>query len=264
MRGRPDLRSQLPSRIFLANVGVNASHRFASPLFDDGSFEFITIPETPADIQGENIVRYRDLRSVHDPKRDLTKNIPARFWDMPTHNDPEFVTLTYGDNCGWSSRAAALKNILPGDFLFFIVRLDRWRNGSPTGEFGFYLIGYLEVEKIFANVTERPDGAAMNRIGRNAHVRRGLTEQKYWDGFWVFTGSKNSQCFEKAVPVTRELCEQVFTAADDTPWRWRGGRTDLQVIGSYTRSCRCVIDQAIPGQEERANRFWEWVNARSV
>jgi hypothetical protein len=252
------------SRIFLANVGVNASHRFASPLFDDGSFEFITIPETPADIRGENIVRYRDLKSFHDPNCDLTKYIPARLWDIPTHNDPEFETLTYGDNCGWSPRAAALKGMVPGDCLFFIVRLERWRSSSPTGEFGFYLIGFLEIEEVFANVTERPDGAAMNCIGRNAHVRRGLTNQKYLDGFWVFAGSQNSRRFKKAVPVTRDLCEQVFVAADGTPWRWEGGRTDLQVIGSYTRSCRCVINPAISGQGERAGRFWEWIDACSV
>ncbi len=252
------------ARIFLANVGVNASHRFASPLFDDGTFEFITIPETPADIQGEHIVRYRDLKSFRNTKNHLTKYIPERLWDVPTHHDPEFVTLTYGDNCGWSPRAAALKSIVPGDFLFFIARLERWRDGSPTGEFGFYLIGFLEVEEIFANVTERPDETAMARIGRNAHVRRGQTDEQYWDGFWVFTGSQNSRRFEKAVPVTRELCEQVFSAADGTPWRWEGGRTDLQVIGSYTRSCRCAIDPAVPGHQERARRFWTWVNDRSI
>ncbi len=53
------------ARIFLANVGVNASHRFASPLFGDGTFEFITIPETPPDISGEHIVQYCDLKSFN-------------------------------------------------------------------------------------------------------------------------------------------------------------------------------------------------------
>lgn len=251
------------SRIFLANVGVNASHRFASPLFDDGTFEFITILETPPDIEGDHIVRYRDIRSFHDRGRDLMEYIPGRLWYAPTHHDPEFDTFTYGDNCGWSPRSAALKSIVPDDVLLFIARLERWRDDSPTGEFGFYLIGYLEIAEVFPDVAERPHEVALTRINRNAHVRRGLTHEKYWDGFWVFAGSENSRRFEKAVPVTRNLCDQVFTAADGEPWRWDGGRTDLQVIGSYTRSCRCVIDPATVGHEERAQRLWEWVDAHS-
>ena len=102
---------------------------------------------------------------------------------MPTHHDPEFETFTFGDNCGWSPRAAALKSIVPGDSLFFIARLEQWRNGGPNGEFGFYLIGYLEIDEVFANVTERPNETTLMRIGRNAHVRRGLTDEQHWDGF---------------------------------------------------------------------------------
>ena len=30
----------MAGRIFLANVGANASHRFSSPIFSDGTFEF--------------------------------------------------------------------------------------------------------------------------------------------------------------------------------------------------------------------------------
>ncbi len=61
------------------------------------------------------------------------------------------------------------------------------------------------------------------------------------------------------MPVTRELCTAVFTSADGSPWRWDSGRTDLQVIGSYTRSGSCVIDPALPGHAGRANTLWEWI-----
>ena len=35
----------MSGRIFLANVGANASHAFRSPVFPDGTFELLPIPE---------------------------------------------------------------------------------------------------------------------------------------------------------------------------------------------------------------------------
>ena len=49
------------------------------------------------------------------------------------------------------------------------------------------------------------------------------------------------------MPVGREIATATFTSTSGWPWRWDGGRTPLQVIGSYTRSCRCVIDPSRPG-----------------
>ncbi|MCI0438564.1 MAG: hypothetical protein L0177_05475 [Chloroflexi bacterium] len=247
----------MPGRIFLANVGANASHRFCSPVFEDGAFEFLPIPETP-DLSDPHAVRYKDLKAFSDG-RDLKRHIPARLWEVSTHNDPEFETFTYGDNCEVSPRAASLKRAQPGDFLFFIARLERWLDGKPTREYGFYLIGFLEIAEIFPRIDSRPPDAVITRIGNNAHVRRGLYDAALWDSFWVFRGSERSRRFLRAVPVTRELASRVFTCADGSPWQWDSGRTDLQVIGSYTRSCRCVIDPHKPGHSERARALWEWI-----
>ncbi len=246
-------------RIFLANVGANASHRFASPIFPDGTFEFIPIPETP-DLRGVHAVRYKDLRSFYDPGERLAKYVPKRYWNVATHSDPEFETYTYGDNCETTPRAASLKRLERGDYLFFIVRLERWVDAGPTHEYGFYLIGYLEIEDSLPNVRARPQPPVLAKVAGNAHVRRGLTDARHWDGFWIFRGSGRSQRFRRAVPVTRELVDGVFTAADGSPWRWDGNRSELQVIGSYTRSCRCVIDPNERGGATRAKAFWAWVN----
>src|SRR5487761_415392 len=100
-------------RIFLANVGVNAAHRLRSLLRQDGSFTLVTIPEQ-RDLPG--CVRYGDVPA-------LRAAVPGQYWPRTTHYDPEFDTLTYGDNCGWAPRAAALKSCRPGDWLFFIARL---------------------------------------------------------------------------------------------------------------------------------------------
>jgi len=59
-------------RIFLINVGVNASHgSLRSPIFEDGSFIFVPIPEEG----GNSTLTYREL---FQGKLDF---IPSRFRD---------------------------------------------------------------------------------------------------------------------------------------------------------------------------------------
>ena len=144
--------------------------------------------------------------------------------------------------------------------MFFLSRLARYSDGGPSGRHGFYLVGFLEAEEILPDVRARPDEDTLSRFGANAHVRRGLADPKLWDRFWVFRGSSRSRRFGRAVPVTREMATRVFTAADGSPWRWDDGRTELQVIGAYTRSCRCVLNPALPGHAERARGLWDWVS----
>ena len=68
----------------------------------------------------------------------------------------------------------------------------------------------------------------------------------------LFKGSANSRRLRRAVPVTRRLASRMFRTAAGDPWRWDGHRSELQTIGSYTRSCRCVIDPAQPDGARRA------------
>jgi hypothetical protein len=266
----------MTGRIFLANVGANASHPFASPIFDDGTFEVLPIPEACPSTEGlgASLVRYRMLRSFNRPEEDLRTYLPSRWWDWPCHADPEFYTHTYGDDCDTAPRAAALKAMGTGDLIFFIVRLvghqghskagmpparGNDQGGMSTGQPGFYLIGYLEVAQVLASVRQPPTPQEMAVFGNNAHIRRALADPQRWDRFWVFKGSANSRRFRRAVPVTQSLAQAVFRNALGEPWRWDGHRSILQTIGSYTRSCRCIIDPAQPGGAQRAALLWEAV-----
>ncbi len=256
----------MPGRIYLANVGANASHRFSSPLFEDGSFEFIPIPED-RELPDSHAVRYRDLRSFNEPDSDLKSYVPERLWDASAHNDPEFKTFTYGDNCETSPRAASLRQMEQGDLLLFIARLASFSRRPPAtsaqpthlATYGFYLVGFLEIEEVLRDVRRRPGARDLRRFSENAHLRRGMTDDSLWDRFWVFGGSERSRRFRRAVPVTRAMAGRVFTAADGSPWQWPLNRTELQVIGSYPRSCRCVVDPSLPGHTARAKALWEWV-----
>ena len=203
----------MAGRIFLANVGANAAHPFHSPVFPDGAFEFIPIPED-RDLPGRHAVRYGQLTSYYDPAVSISRFVPRRLWEWPAHADPEFRTFTYGDNCETSPRAASLKRMERGDFLFFIARLA---GGADATRPGFYLIGYLEIAEALRDVRSRPGPDVLDRFGANAHVLRGLSDPALWDRFWVFRGSERSRRFQRAVPVTREMADGVFAAADGSP-----------------------------------------------
>ncbi len=245
-------------KIFLANVGANRSHSFASPVYDDGSFELVPITETPPE-PGPRSICFRDLRCVANPSRSLSDLMPARMAGLAAHYDPEWETLTYGDNCERAARARGLRSASRGDLLFFLARLCHHDGKRLTGGAGFYLVGFLEVESILRAAYEPPPPSALERVRANAHVRRAMNDPAWWDGFWVFAGSSRSRRFDRAVPVDRALADRVFLAADGSAWQWGGGRSELQTIGSYTRTCRAVIAPGQPRASKRAAALFEQV-----
>lgn len=246
---------QVPTgRIFIVNVGVNASHYpLQSPIFADGSFEFVPIPEYRP-FEGEYIPTYRDLRSYYWREKDLLGYIPEEFHDVQVHDDPEFHTPTYGDRI--TPRGANLRQVKPRDFLFFLARLVWYERNRFSRQAGFYFIGFIEVRDILSNVSRKPAPETIEMWRRNAHIRRGLADASAYDGFYVFKGTKRSTRLWRAVPLDRRLADKCLRTAGGQPWRWDPSKSDLQVIGSYTRAARCHIDPSEPSGFQRASDFW--------
>ena len=242
-------------RIYLANVGANSSHRgLHSPFFSDGRFEFLPIPEGDTMLnRSPHAVSYRDLRSHYDPSRDLLQYVRQDMSSAACHNDPEFATFTYGDN-GTNGRSAALTRMEKGDVLLFLARLEGWARGKPTGEYGLYLIGGLLADYA-AWIT--PGSRQIDRFANNAHTIRGDYQ------YWGIAGSSQSRRFERAVPINREICEKIFSDAKGNPWTWSTHRTELTVINSYTRACRCMLDTSDASQSQPAAVLREWIPQHS-
>ena len=242
--------------VFIINVGVNASHgQLRSPVFDDNTFEFIPIPEhgrRRSCPECETLPRYCDLESFNG--LDLLKFIPKKYHHCRVHNDPEFVSYTYGDYPTISPRAANLQKLKKGDFIFFLARLVKYKNEAFTKEAGFYFIGYLAVEDIIKEVTARPKRPILRKIINNAHVRRALYDLKLWNSFWVFKGSERSCRFKHAIPFSKSFAEKILRNSRGHKLIWDKGRTELQVIGSHTRACR-IIDN-----KNKLHTFWEIIN----
>ncbi|HEY6876324.1 MAG TPA: hypothetical protein VI384_08200 [Candidatus Dormibacteraeota bacterium] len=215
---------------FLANVGVNAGHAARSPLFADGTFALLPIPERRP--WRKPMLRLRELPA-------LRAHAPRSWRDVAVHLDPDLAseTPTYGDNCRRAGRAFSLRRARQGDVIVFLARL-----ATAPQTCGFHLVGRLEIDGALEDVTRDPGPGWWDG---NAHVRRARARGQ-WDSFWVFHGNARSRLFARAVPFTRRETELLFGSGT----RWPAHRTELQTIGSYTRSVR-----RLEGREE------EWLRA---
>jgi len=206
---------------FLANVGVNSAHAARSPLFADGRFVMLPVPEKAC--WSPPMLRLADVPG-------LAAYAPARWRVKAVHLDPDpsSATPTYGDNCRRAGRAFSLRRAMRGDVIVFVARLN-----AADSTAGFHLTGCLVVDDILEDVTRDPcpgwwDG--------NAHVRRGRATGS-WNSFWVFKGAPNqSRALPRAHAFARREAEAVF----GNGWNWRPARSELQTVGSYTRAVRRV------------------------
>ena len=235
-----------PGRIFIINVGANSKDPQQSPLFEDGTFEFVPIPG-----DYEEGLTYADVPQFYYPNKPLLDpfGTPAVSPSDRVHNDPEFATFTYGDKI----RKGALRQLKQGDFLFYLARLVPYdEQHFDTDGAIFALIGYIEIE-------ERRDAPhdpmfTSPAFNRNAHVRRWENDAASFDDFVVFKGSTDSRRFRYAVPFDREFVEHIpILTAKNNAWNWDGTK-ELRVIGSHTRTPRSHINPTT--EPERAERFW--------
>lgn len=241
------------AKVCIVNAGVNMSHgALRSPILTDRRFELITIPDDSL-ASCEKAVRYQDLPThigIGIPsfirKKDLRR---------PTHYDPEFETNTYGDVPGKNPRASNLKKLSPNDAILFYARLVSWSNGAFTGKGGFYIVGYLIIEKIYRDISKRPQATAFRRICKNAHVIRAECNQGKYDGFWVFAGSDKSRLLKYAIPFDRrfiEMCD--IRDSKNKPLKWTHFNTELSAIGSYFRSTRIIKNK------EQIEHLWKRID----
>lgn len=205
---------------FIANVGVNAGHAAHSPLFADGTFDVLPIPETGP-------WRPPMARLIDQPR--LCGHAPRSWASRAVHVDPDLTSAapTYGDNCRTAGRAFSLRRARPDDVLVFLARLH-----PAAGAAGFYLVGELNITDAITDVTSDPGPGWWDA---NAHVLRARAGHS-WNSFWVFKGNQKSGWFKRAVPFGRREAVAVFGDG----WQWRAHRTELQTIGSYTRAVRRV------------------------
>ncbi len=166
------------------------------PLFRDGSFEYIPIPDR---FGGEGVDERMYGNSLGRGGRKLIDYFPesrrARLWRQPVHFDPEFETFTYGDP---TPPKASLRRLSEGDLLVFYAGLKGWDFDCPPA---LYVIAYFQVAKAgLATSYGRAELAGLFR--NNFHVRhRGVFEDQK-DRLVLVKGNASSRLLKRAVRIS--------------------------------------------------------------
>ena len=181
--------------VVLLRVGIDlGAGGIYAPLFADGSFEYIPIPDPFG----------RDERTYGNTKGQRTgvpliRYFPAqrqiRMRDQAMHVDPEFETFTYGDP-GSSKRGIA--RLGTGDLLVFYAGLKPWDHRADPG---LYIIGYFEVSHAgFAG--EFSLAELRDLFAANAHVRIPETLAEQRGKLVLVRGGPGSRLLVRAQPIS--------------------------------------------------------------
>lgn len=211
-------------RAVAINVGANTSlPGVRGPIYSDGSFEYVPIPEREP--TAEQVPTYREL--------DLDTDLPDGCLDDPVHLDPTFreypccSAYTYGDNYGVKARP--IRELSAGDLLLFYATLSTTETPDHDWicpEWGAYLIGAFELacEPIGPDEYVELPANERERYATNAHVRR-----ERFDAEVLALGDPDgSRLYDRAVPLSsadggadaNRIVTELSADSGKGPW-WR-------------------------------------------
>lgn len=178
----------------LLRIGIDSTAGGAlGPIFDDGSFEYIPIPE------GSESGERRTYRNIIGRKgKPLSEFLPNEIADYVVHYDPEFVTCTYGDPT--SPKRFRLLKLEKNDLLVFYAGLDPYKNIKH--ERGLYIIGYFFVESVidFNKSTAIEIENYYNVYENTAHLKR---NESISDLVMVVGDKNRSKLLDKAIKISQ-------------------------------------------------------------
>ncbi len=188
-------------QVVLLRVGIDAGcGGMQGPLFNDGTFEFICVP----DDSGVSSRTYGNLIGRYG--KPLVDYFPeSRRWLMAqqsVHVDPEFDTFTYGDP---TIPKRSLRKLKQGDFLVFYCGLQPWdsETGRSYGRPALYLAGYFEVARAGMAV-DFDDKVLNSEFENNDHVCDPIGFQQWKNDLVLVKGGPGSRLFRKSHLISSE------------------------------------------------------------
>jgi hypothetical protein len=184
-------------QVVLLRVGIDTgSGGIHGPLFRDGSFEYIPIPDcfkgSGADERTYGNTRGRKGRRLIDY---FPKARRERLFDQSLHLDPEFETFTYGDP---TTPKVSLRNLSEGSLLVFYTGLQGWDFDCRPA---LYIIGYFEVTHAGLATSFARD--VLSRFFRNNfHVMHSEVFDDQKDCLVLVKGGKDSRLLKNAVKIS--------------------------------------------------------------
>ena len=192
----------MSKQVVLLRVGIDAGcGGIQGPLFQDGTFEFVCIP----DGHGVSLDTYgnmlgRDGKPLAGYFAKARRKVMA---EQHVHVDPEWETFTYGDP---THPKRSLRNLKPGDLLVFYCGLQEW--DSEQGWNGerrpaLYLAGYFEVA-LAGMAGDFEKRVLATEFGKNFHVRYPTVFKQQKADLVLVKGGAGSRMFQKAHRISAE------------------------------------------------------------
>jgi hypothetical protein len=188
-------------KAMLLRVGIDKGcGRALSPIFKDGSFEYIPIPESdPETCETRTYQNTLGRTNSH-----LSNFLPSKICQSKMHFDPEFETFTYGDPS--PSKRKFLLKLDKNDLLVFYAGLMPYQNDEYPN--ALYIIGYFLVKNIidFNDLSEEETSTFCNLYSNNSHIKRynGLTD------LVIVEGDKNkSRLLDKAILISKPQLNKI-------------------------------------------------------
>lgn len=186
----------------LLRVGIDSgSGGIQGPLFKDGSFEFICIPDN----KGVSIHKYGTCLSrngiPHSDYFPLQRRETVA--QQHVHLDPEFDTFTYGDP---TAPKRSLRKLENGDYLIFYCGLQEWDKATGWKEGrhpGLYIVGYFVVE-MAGMATDFSKRMVELEFGQNFHVRYPSVFKTQREQLVLVKGGRESRLLQKAYRISSE------------------------------------------------------------
>jgi hypothetical protein len=180
-------------QVVLLRVGIDTgSGGILGPLFRDGSFEFVPIP----DRRGVDKRTYGNTRGRHG-ERMIDYFPEARRKTMSgqsIHFDPEFRTFTYGDP---TTPKVSLQRLNEGSLLVFYAGLKGLDFACRPA---LYIIGYFEVRH--AGLAASFTRAELRSFRKNSHVMHAGVFKQQKHSLVLVRGGTGSRLLEKAVKIS--------------------------------------------------------------
>jgi hypothetical protein len=186
----------------LLRVGIDSgSGGIQGPLFSDGTFEFVCIPDkwnVGAETYGTKLAKSGQPLLQYFPTSKWKKLNKTRI-----HIDPEFETFTYGDP---TPPKRALRKLNPDDYLIFYCGLQSWDSTDGWNKAirpALYLAGFFKV-KAAGLATEFDSHTLQKHFATNFHVRHNALFKRQKEQLVLVKGGKGSRLFRKAMQISTE------------------------------------------------------------
>jgi hypothetical protein len=181
----------LTRKALLLRVGIDRGTGGAlAPIFADGSFEYIPVPETEPTRCPLTVASLPTRRG-----QSLAAFVPRRIAGRAAHVDPDFDAFVYGDAAPHKRRQ--LLRLEPRDLLVFYAGLEPWpKQDIPR----LFAIGWFEVTETHDLTAQQiaTDRTLRERFGDTAHFLRNPPDPE----LALIEGEKRrSRFLERAVPL---------------------------------------------------------------